>query len=166
MLELKMSDQLLAAFNKQIQMELQSAYIYNGMRIYLKDLGLPGATHWMTLQTHEEIHHAEDFIDVVQELDEHVELFPMEKVKAQYDSPLAVWEAGLAHEKEITASILEMLQMAIEEKNYRVENFLRKYVDEQNEEEDHFRGIIDLFKMAGDDKAALFKVDGILRKRS
>lgn len=165
MKKITISEKLVKALNKQINMELQSAYIYNGMRIYLKDLGAPGCTHWMTLQTHEEIAHAEDFINLLQELDQEVALEALDTVKAQYDSPQAVWEAGLKHEKEISASILELLDMAIAEQNYKVENFLRHYVDEQAEEEDHFRGVLDLFEMAAGDKAAFFKVDSILGKR-
>ncbi|WP_054252859.1 ferritin [Neofamilia massiliensis] len=165
MKELKLSKKLEKALNEQITLELQSAYIYNGMRLYFKSLGMPGATNWMTFQTREEEHHAEDFIDFILDMDGDVELGDLKKVTTKYDSILDVFEKGLAHEKEISASILSILDLAIEEKNYAAENFLRHYVDEQIEEEDHFRGYVDLVKMAGDNEAALFKVDSILGKR-
>ena len=164
-MELKLSKKLHDALNKQVSMELQSAQIYNGMRIYLKELGAYGAIKWMSNQAHEEIEHAEAFINFIQEMDGHVELGALEPVKTVYDSPLAVWEAGLAHEKEITSSILELLKLADKEENYAAQNFLRKFVDEQVEEEDNFRGIIDLWKLAGDSPEAILKVDGILGKR-
>ena len=165
MRQLKLSDKLEKALNEQIRLELESSYIYNGMRIYLKSLGIPGATSWFELQTREEQHHAEEFIDFLLEMDCEVELGQINKQTTKYKGILDVFEKGLAHEKEISASILNLLDLAIEEKNYAAENFLRKYVDEQVEEEDHFRGYIDLIKMAGDNEAALFKVDSILGKR-
>ena len=165
MKELKLSKKLEKALNEQITLELQSAYIYNGMRLYFKSLGIPGATKWMTFQTREEEHHAEDFIDFILDMDGEVELGQLTKVTTEYKSILDVFEKGLEHEKEISASILSILDLAIEEKNYAAENFLRHYVDEQLEEEDHFRGYVDLVKMAGDNEAALFKVDSILGKR-
>ncbi|MFB0972351.1 MAG: ferritin [Neofamilia sp.] len=162
---MKLSEKLNEEFNRQIQMEYESAYKYNGMRLYFKSLGIPGATHWMTLQTHEEISHAEDFISFVLDVDGEIEAQGLAEQPTEYKSILDVFEQGLEHEKEISASIISILDLAIEEKNYAAENFLRTYVDEQVEEEDHFRGVIDMVKMAGDDPAALFKVDGILGKR-
>ncbi|MDO5028123.1 MAG: ferritin [Bacillota bacterium] len=164
-MELKMSEKLEKAFNDQIRLELESSYIYTGMRMYFQSLGLPGATKWMTIQAEEEREHADLFINFLLDMDAGLELGTLNAQTTQYDSMLDVFEKGLAHEKVISASILKLLEMAIEEKNYGAENFLRTFVDEQIEEEDHFRGYVDLIKMAGDDVAALFKVDSILGKR-
>lgn len=162
---MELSKKLQDALNKQVAFEYEAAYKYDGMRIYLKDLGAPGATKWMTLQTWEEVHHAEDFINFIKSVDGQVEIHAIEKQTTDYDGLVSVWEAGLAHEKEITASIKSILEIAIKEKNYEAENFLRTYVDEQVEEEEHFTDVLELLKKAGDDKAAIFKVDGILGTR-
>lgn len=162
---MKLSKRLNDELNRQIQMEYESAYKYNGMRLYFKSLGIPGATHWMELQTMEENHHAEDFIDFILDVDGEVETHALAEQPTEYESILDVFEQGLEHEKEISASIMSILDIAIEEKHYAAENFLRTYVDEQVEEEDHFRGVIDMIKLAGDNEAALFKVDSILGKR-
>lgn len=162
---MKLSKRLNDELNRQIQMEYESAYKYNGMRLYFKSLGIPGATHWMELQTMEETHHAEDFIDFILDVDGEVETHALAEQPTRYESILDVFEKGLEHEKEISASIISILDIAIEEKNYAAENFLRTYVDEQVEEEDNFRGVIDMIKLAGDNESALFKVDSILGKR-
>ena len=65
----------------------------------------------------------------------------------------------------ITESIEDILKIAIKDEHFAAENFLRKFIDEQVEEEDNFRGLIDLVKFAGDDKAALLKIDSILGER-
>ena len=80
-------------------------------------------------------------------------------------NPLEVFEAALAHEKVVTESIRGILEIAIEEKNYAAENFLRKYVDEQVEEEDTFTGLVDQLKWIGDDVAALLQFDKQLAGR-
>lgn len=164
-MKLGLSEKLEQALNRQVTLELESSYIYNGMRLYFKERGLPGATHWMTLQMGEEQEHAEDFIDCILDLDGHVVLGPIEEQTTEYESILDVFEKGLEHEQFISKSILEILEIAIEEKNYAAENFLRTYVDEQVEEEDNFRHHIDLIKAAGNNEAALFEVDAKLAQR-
>ena len=162
---MKLSKKLEKALNKQVAKEYEAAYVYNGMRIYLDDFGVPGATHWMTLQTKEEIEHAEDFIQFIKSVDGQVELAEIKAETTEYDGLASVCEAVLKHEKGITKSIEEILALAIEEKNYAAENFLRTYVDEQVEEEDNFRDVLELIQLAGDDKAAMFQVDSRLGQR-
>ena len=162
---MELSQKLQDALNKQVAMEYQAAYKYNGMRIYLDDLGAHGATHWMTLQTKEEIQHAEDFIQFIKSVDGQVELGQIKKETTDYDGLASVWEAGLSHEKEITKSIEDILALAIKENNYAAENFLRTYVDEQVEEEDNFRDVLELIELAGDDITAMFQVDSKLGQR-
>lgn len=163
---MELSEKLLKMLNDQVRMELESAYKYEGMRLYFKDLGIPGSEHWMSLQVEEEREHAEDFIDFILDVDG--ELAPIGKLEEQpveYESILDVFEKGLEHEKEISKSIREILDVAMEEGHYAAQNFLRTYIDEQVEEEDHFREQIEMIKMAGDNSAALFQVDHILGKR-
>lgn len=162
---MKLSEKLLNELNKQVTLELESSYIYYGMKTYFSNLGIPGATHWFDLQYKEEIRHAEDFIAFIEEMDGKVVLGELKKPSTEYKSILDVFETGLEHEKLISKSISDILEIAIEEKNYAAENFLRTYIDEQLEEEDNFRSQIDLIKLAGDDKAAFFKVDSILGGR-
>lgn len=163
---MKLSDKLEKMLNDQVRMELESAYKYEGMRLYFKDLGIPGATSWMAIQVEEEREHAEDFIDFILEVDGKLApIGALEEQPVEYESILDVFEKGLEHEKLISKSIREILDVAMEEGHYAAQNFLRTYIDEQVEEEDHFREQIDLVKMAGDNEAALFQVDHILGKR-
>ena len=151
---------------EQVRFEYEAAWIYNGMRIYLDDLGAVGARKWMELQVAEEMTHAQDFIDYIFDVDGEIPAIGgLPEISCDYDGLLSVWEAGLEHEKKVTESICNLLDIAIEEKNYAAENFIRTYVDEQREEEDNFRGVIELIKLAGEDKGAMFRVDNILGER-
>ncbi len=162
---MKLSKKLQDALNEQVRMEYESAYIYNGMSLYLSEEGFPGASHWMDLQAKEEMEHAQDFIDFIHQVGGHVELGTINKQTTEYDSLLDVWQTGLEHEKVISKSIHDLLVLAIEEKHFAAENFLRTYVDEQVEEENNFCGIVGLLKFAGDNPLALMNADGILGRR-
>lgn len=162
---MKLSKKLEKALNDQIRKEYEAAYVYNGMRIYLDDAGLRGASSWMTKQTQEELEHAEAFIQHVKSMDGKVVLEKVEGQKTDYKDLLEVLEAAYKHEQMITKSISEILDLAMAEKQYATENFLRKFVDEQVEEEENFRDLIDLVKFVGNDKAGLLKVDSGLGKR-
>ncbi|MDO5650389.1 MAG: ferritin-like domain-containing protein, partial [Gallicola sp.] len=96
---MELSKKLQDLLNRQVQREYGAAFLYNGMRIYFKDLGIPGATHWMTIQTKEELEHAEDFIEFILDVDGDVELRPLEEEPTGFESLLDVYEKGLEHEK-------------------------------------------------------------------
>lgn len=153
---MKFPKTLLDGFNQQIQKEYDSSYIYTGMELYFKNLGISGFEKFFKRQAEEEREHAEDFTNFVFDMNESVELFALSKPKTDYGSILEAFEAGLAHEKFISNSISELLTLAIKEGCYAAENFLRKYIDEQVEEEASFQSIVDTIKFLGDDKAAIF----------
>lgn len=159
---MKLSDKLLKAFNDQIQKEYDSAYIYKGMEMYFADLGIDGFRHFFKKQAEEEVEHAEKFEKFIWEVDGKVELGALSKPNQKFDSIVDVFKKGLEHEKFVSQSIRDLLAIAIEEKHYAAENFLRGFVDEQVEEEDNFRGIVNILEFAGDDKAAIFKINSIL----
>lgn len=162
---MKLSERLEKALNEQIKMELEAGYKYMGMEQHFRENTMPGFASFFNRHAQEEREHAEDFRVFIEDVDGHVEFLPLEGQPTEYNSALEIFEAALDHEKKVSASIKNLLEIAIEEKNYAAENFLRTYVDEQVEEEDLFRGILDMVKFAGDDKAALFTVDGILQNK-
>lgn len=165
MKKFKLSDKLVEAINEQIRLELESSYIYTGMRLYFEDLGCRGAAHWMDIQAEEEQEHAEAFVKFLIEMECPVELRTINAQPTKYNSYLEVFEKALEHEKAISASIFELLDLTLEEKNYAAENLVRKFVDEQLEEENTAKGIVDLIKFAGDNPAAIFEIDSALAKR-
>lgn len=160
---MKLSERLEAALNKQVNLEIHAAYTYKGMEQYFKEEGYLQYAHFFNEHTKEELEHADDFKTFIEDVDGHVEFLALEGVPTTYDSPKAALEAAMEHEKMISASIIEILEIAIEEKHYAAENFLRTYVDEQVEEEDLFRSLMDAVKLAGDRGAAHFNLAQILK---
>ena len=160
---MKLSDGLQKGLNEQIRLEYNSAYIYKGMAMYFADLGLEGFRKFFDDHVKEEIKHANDFINYIVEVDGKVELGALTEVETDFNSILDVFEKAYEHELLISKSIQDLNAQAIEEKNYAAENFLRTYIDEQVEEEDLFLGLKEMVEFAGDDKSAIFQMNGMLR---
>ncbi len=86
------------ALNEQINSELYSAYLYLSMVAYFESVNLPGFANWMRVQTQEELMHAMKIYDFVNERGGRVILRQIKAPPNSWDSPLAVFEAALAHE--------------------------------------------------------------------
>ncbi len=154
-----------AALNKQANAELWSAYLYLSMSYDMKDKGFDGIANWFAIQSREELEHAQRFMDYIVQVDGKVILTPINEVKQEWNSPLEAFEDTLMQEKLVTDRIYELMDMAVELKDYATQSMLRWFVDEQVEEEDTPRSLLQALKMIGDDKAAMYMFDKKLGKR-
>jgi ferritin len=155
-----------AALNDQIQMELESAYIYLGMAAYAEQKNLPGFAHWMRMQWQEEIAHAMKMFDFIHDRGGKVALKSLSRPPASYSGPLDVMKKTLKHEQKVTASITKLYELALKEKDYPSQILLQWFIDEQTEEEKAASDIIAQLEMAGDSGAGLVMVDRELAGRA
>lgn len=154
-----MKDNVLLAINEQIQAEFESAYIYLAMSAYFDSQNLKGFSHWMRLQWQEETAHAMKFYDFVQRRGGDVELFEIPKPTFKGKTPVEIFEQVLAHEQYITKRINDLYKLAREENDFALQTLLNWFVDEQVEEEENARDIIDQLKLIGDSGQALYLLD-------
>lgn len=162
---MKLSKKVLKALNEQIKLELESAYLYFSMAVTMKEQNIHGYAAWLTHQTEEEKEHADKIIDYVLSRGETPELESLELLKLEKTTALDFAKASLAHEQLVSDSILKLRKLAVEEDDVPTQLFLDWFVHEQVEEEDNAQAVVDLLAWAGDDVAALLKVDAILGKR-
>lgn len=153
------------AINNQINAELFSSYLYLSMSNYFESKNLKGMAHWMRIQAQEERLHAEKFIDFVNESGGRVYLTEIGAPQTDWESPVAVFEDALGHERKVTGMINELVDIAITEKNYAANNLLQWFVDEQVEEEASADEVVEKLKLVGDNGAALFMIDNELGAR-
>ena len=153
------------ALNEQLNRELHSAYLYLGMSAQANALGLRGAGNWFYVQYQEETSHATRLYKYLLEQGASVELAAIEKPKAAFSSLLAMVEATLNHERFITQSINELMDLAVSEKDYATQILLQWYVKEQVEEESNDSDLVTMLKMAGNSAGTLLMVDKQLGKR-
>ena len=129
----------------QLNAELYSAYLYLAMAAYLRTRGMAGAAHWMRTQVQEEMAHALKFADYAAAAGGRLELAPVAAPAGGWDSPRAVFEAALAHEKKVTALIADLVATARAEGDAPTGAFLAWFVGEQAEEEESVEKVLAKF---------------------
>ncbi len=162
---MEISKELQEAINDQINFELHSAYIYLSMAAYFESLNLTGMAHWMKIQASEEYDHAMRFWTHISDRGGRVILTEIEAPGTEWDSPLAAWKNAYEHEKIVTDRIFKIGKLAEKLDDRSAIPLLNWFYDEQVEEEEQTSRIADLLKQIGDNKGALFMLDGRLRQR-
>ncbi|MCK4835148.1 MAG: ferritin, partial [Candidatus Aminicenantes bacterium] len=104
MINKKMTD----SFNKQINEEIFSSYLYLSMAAYFDSLGFSGFSHWFKLQAQEEMFHAMKFYHHIVERGGRVLLHAIKEPEKKWDSTLKAFEAALKHEQHISACINDL----------------------------------------------------------
>ena len=154
------------AFNKQLNAEVYSAYLYWSMSAHFESLNLKGFASWMRIQALEEMTHAEKFFNFINERDGRVTLTQIESPKTEWNSTPEVFQDAYAHEQKITGMINELSNLAASSKDHAAHNFLEWFVAEQVEEENTVRTIVDQLKLVGDNGVGQFILDGQLAQRT
>ena len=160
-----MNEKMEKAFLEQINKELFSEYLYLSMKAYFADLNLQGFVNWMDVQVQEEHAHAMGMFDYVIERGGRVILNAIDKPENNWNSPLEVFKAILAHEQFVTKSINSVADVADEVKDRAAAIFLNWYIKEQVEEEANVGGILAQLELIGEDKNGLFALDKELATR-
>ena len=153
------------AINDQIQAEFESSYFYLALAARMEELNLKGFAHWLRLQWEEETQHALKFYNFLLHRDGVVELKALSQPDVQVSTPLEAFELVLESEQHITHRIHDLYALAIEERDYAFQTLLQWFIDEQVEEEEAARDIIDDLRLIGDSGASLFLLDREMSQR-
>jgi len=154
------------AFNKQINEELHSAYIYLAMAAHFDEKNLKGMGQWMKTQAKEEVGHAMRFFTHIVDRNGTVALDAVEKPRAGWKNAADIFEAALRHEQYITGKIHALVTIAEAEKDRAAWQMLQWFVQEQIEEEATADENATKAKMVKDDPAGLLALDKALGKRA
>ncbi len=154
-----------AALNKQVNAELWSAYLYLSMSYDMGDKGFSGMEKWFAHQAKEEFEHASKIANHITAMDGKVKLMPIEEVRQEWNSPKDAFEDTLMHEKKVTEMIHSLFEMANELKDYASASMLKWFIDEQVEEEETPRNVLDAIKKIEKNEAAMYMLDKSLGKR-
>ena len=160
------SEKVVKAIDDQINMEYYSAFLYLAMSNEMDAKGFRGYARWLFLQYQEEIEHAEKFIAFVQRRGAEPSLKAIDAPGKVPTAPLGVAEAAFGHEVKVSESIDRIYALATKEEDYATVSFLKWFIDEQVEEEENTRDIVDLFKLAGNSFGALMAMDSKLGSRA
>jgi len=153
------------ALNNQLNAEMYSAYLYLSMEAHFASLNLTGMATWMKAQVQEELVHATKFFNFINERGGRVILQAVEQPPAEWDSPLAAFEAALEHERYITGRIDDLVDLAVQQKDHATNSFLQWFVTEQVEEEDSVGKVVEQLKLIQNAPGGLFMLDRELGQR-
>ncbi len=161
-----MNKKMEKAFNKQINAEIYSSYLYYAMEAYFQSKNLKGCATWMHYQAMEELIHVIKFSEYINNRGGRVKLEAIEAPQFEWDSPLAAFEAAYAHEQKVSGLINKLVDLAKEESDHASDALLQWFVTEQVEEEATVDEIVQNFKIAGDSGPGLFMIDQQLGQRT
>jgi ferritin len=147
------------AINEQINKEYFSAYLYLSMAAYCEKESLSGIANWMKIQFEEEQFHAMKFFNYINERGGTVTLTSLEDPKTEWKNVIEVFEDTLEHERFITKSINDIMEIAIEERDHATVSFLNWYIDEQVEEEANAETILNRLKLINGEGNGILMLD-------
>ncbi len=147
------------AINEQIRREEFSSRLYLAMAIWCETNGFPGAAAFLYRQTEEERFHQLKFIHYVNDRGGKAGLFALDQPESDYHSLLDIFKHVMVHEEYVSASINELYEVTLNEKDYTTGNFIQWFITEQIEEESTMKTILDKISLVGDDKAGMFHID-------
>lgn len=156
---------LKAKLNEQFNFEIESAYIYMAMANYVELQGMHGFSHFFVKQAKEEMGHAYEFYKFMLEMDFEPEYAEIAKPEAEYGNFTDTFKAALEHEKEVTSRIKAIYKDAIEAGCLDTQQFLNKFIEEQREEEDTFRDLVEQLERVHESWNGLYILDSKLGQR-
>lgn len=154
------------AFNKQINAELYSSYLYLSMSACFESKSLKGMANWMRIQAQEELTHVMKFFDFINDRSGRVLLGEVEAPKTEWDSPIEAFKEAYGHECKISGLINGLVDLSLAESDHAANAFLQWFVTEQVEEEATASTIVDQLSLIGDDGVALLMLDNELGRRT
>ncbi len=152
------------ALNDQVQKESSSSQFYLAMASWAENSGLNGTAQFMYQHSDEERFHMLKLMKFVNERGGKAVVPAVEQPPKAYDSLEHIFELLLEHELSVTASINNVVDVCLQEKDYSTHNFMQWYVSEQLEEEALARGMLDKLRLIGGDKGGLYLFDRDLEK--
>jgi ferritin len=159
-----LSKKIEKALNEQIALEAYASNSYLAMASWCETQGFRGATKFFYAQSDEERVHMLKLVKYVNASGGHAIIPSIKEAAETYNSLQAVFEVSLKQEQSVTASINKLVELTFNAKDYAAHHFLQWYVEEQHEEENLFRSILDLFKIAGKDERSLIILDNEIVK--
>lgn len=154
-----MTKAVLEAITRQIAAEFNASFSYLSMAAWCEHHKLMGAGRWLRMQSQEEHGHAMKLFDFVLARDYAVRLPGIVEPRHDFDSVVAVFEAALAQEQEVSRNIDALYELAFKEKVFAAMAELQWFITEQVEEEKTVREIVAKFHMVKDDPASVLDLD-------
>lgn len=145
--------------NKQIELEGYASFLYLSMASWCSNQGVEGCAQFMHRQSEEERAHMLRIFNYINEVDGHALTPAIPQPPIEFESVHAMFKQVYDHEKKVTNAINEIVSLCYKEDDYTTLNFMQWYIEEQREEEDLMRSILDKIKLIGNAPQSLYYID-------
>jgi ferritin len=152
------------ALNEQITIEGQSSQIYLAMASWSEVLGFEGVAQFMYAHSDEEREHMLRIVKFINERGGHAIIPPFEAPPTQFGTFKEMFQDLYNHEVKVSATINDLVDICLQEKDYATHSFIQWYVTEQIEEEAMARNILDKINLIGDDKGGFYLFDTDIKR--
>jgi ferritin len=156
---------ILAALNKQVQLEQSNAHAYEAMALYFDGINLHGLEAFMVQQAAEERTHAGKFIAHIRDRGGPAEFLSIPAPKSIFESPLEAARSVRDQERATTEAIHRLYELARKENDYPLEILLHWFITEQVEEERWSGELLALMEQFHAHPGQLFMLDHQWGKR-
>ncbi|KGL63075.1 ferritin [Polaribacter sp. Hel1_85] len=159
-----LSEKIQDALNKQVTIEAQSSQAYLAMASWAETQGFEGVSQFMYAHSDEERMHMLKLVKFINERGGHAIISTLEAPRVSFNSFKELFQELFNHEVAVSASINDLVDISLQEKDYATHNFLQWYVSEQIEEEALARNILDKINLIGDDKSGFYLFDNDIKQ--
>lgn len=142
--------ELTQAINEQIGHELAASHQYVAIAAYFEGLALKRLAKMFFRQGEEEREHAMKFAHYVVEAGGNLEIPAIPAPKAVFKTVEEAIQLSLDWELEVTRRINGLMDIAVAQKDYLGQDFLRWFVTEQLEEVSTMQNLLQVVKTAGE----------------
>lgn len=148
------------ALNHQVLIEAESSQVYLAMASWAEiQPGIDNVTAFFYRHSDEERMHMLKLIHFINERGGFALIPALKQPTVTYPSITHAFKELLNHEMKVSESINNLVDLALQEKDYATHNFLQWYVAEQIEEEALARVLNDKLELIGDEKSGLYLFD-------
>lgn len=158
----RISSTLEQALSTQMNVELFQSHTYLSYGIWATDKGYDGIGNFLFRHSLEERNHAIKFMEYILNRGGKPTVTALKPADKDPKNMSDCFNQVFKHEVDNTEKIYNLVNMALEEKDWATWNFLQWFVKEQIEEETLAMDLIDKLKIAGGEKAtdeSLFNLD-------
>ena len=129
------SERFVDALNAQIAREFAAAHQYTAIAAYYVGETFPQLAGFFYRQADEEREHAMKMVNYLLDTDSPVNFTGVDQPRTDFADHIAPIRLALEQEKSVTVNISELFEVARETRDYRSEQFLDWFLEEQTEEE-------------------------------
>ncbi|PWG06044.1 ferritin [Polaribacter aquimarinus] len=142
--------EVMDVLNEQIALEMHASASYLAMASWCDQRELLNSKAFFYKQAEEEREHGMKIFNFINDAGGAALSPAIPHVNNEFESLQAIYETSLDQEIGVTQSIYKCFSKARSVNDYASEVFLQWFVNEQVEEEDTVRSILDVFELMGD----------------